>query len=259
MQLASLKLVIASLLLALQPSAADAIVAIPPMTVSMPLVSQDARCKWTLSQIGGRSDGAAVPVPALRIGSPVRRSTVSFTTGGGGTSRGIWEAKQRAAGLPFEPQPFNINSRSQPWIYTELQGQSRNLAYQRVPLLPQHNPIGPEALVYAQSVSKTSGRIVAVQMMLRSAPGTTPRYRLSGNGPCHGETVDIYGTSAFHISVAMLTRDPLCMRQDQFACTKVAPPHGRLLFVHRQKGWQFFEHRWVDFDAISSERKKQGA
>lgn len=229
----------------------DAIVAIPAKTVTMPLITQDARCKWILSIPGGHSEGAAIPVPALRLGAQVRRSTVSFTTGGSGTANLAWRQQRQMAGLPYDPQPFDIKGSGQPWIYTEPRN-DRFFAYQRLPLSPQRIAPAAETLVYAQATSKTAGRIAAVQMTLPSAPAASPRYRLTGSGPCRGEIIDIFSTNAVRISKAMLTSGRLCILKSQPGCASAYLLRGRILFVRKFSGAQYFEHRWVDFDMLSS-------
>jgi hypothetical protein len=244
------------LLQALGPSAAGAIVYRPPTTLFSPLIQvpSQADCRWTLSHPGGRSDGAAIPVPALRLGAPVTRATMSFTTGGSGTANAAWMLRQKEAGLPYEPHSFDLAGEARPIVFVDAaQPAQRSYAYQRLPLVPAGHGFGEMALVHALPDGRQTGRIVSVQMALPAAPKAPPRYRLTGEGKCHGGFIDIYGNMR-NATLATLSNAVLCPGLRPGDCEGRPALRGRLLYVVKLPGAERFTHRWIDNDALHRTR-----
>ncbi len=89
--------------------ASFAIVAVPPEIVGPPSsYMTNGDCPTQFARPGGTTMGAAIPVPALRLGSSVQRAKESFGTGGGGTSNASELSRRRSLGLPTAPKTFDV-------------------------------------------------------------------------------------------------------------------------------------------------------
>ena len=92
-----------------------------PETVGPPPFAFSGPCPVTVSELGGSSGGANIPIAALRLGSPVSRAATSFTTGGGGTSNLAEMMRRKQAGLPYAPAVFDSSLSKLPVVYAPPQ------------------------------------------------------------------------------------------------------------------------------------------
>ncbi|MEG3150160.1 hypothetical protein U1769_09700 [Sphingomonas sp. ZT3P38] len=148
-------LISALILFQMTGPASFAIVAVPPQVVGPPSYMASADCPAQFARPGGTTMGAAIPVPALRLGAPAQRATVSFGTGGGGTSNAIELARRRRLGLPTEPKTFDLAGSALPMVYAP-EGTlfaSGFYAYQRLPLTTKSKNYWPNGLIYALPAS----------------------------------------------------------------------------------------------------------
>ena len=92
-------------------------------------------CPTRFTKFGGSTAGTQIPIPALRLGQPIRRTATSFTTGGSGTANGFEMERRKDAGLPYEPAMFDTSSSDTPLVYAAQVAETTNAyVYQRLPL-----------------------------------------------------------------------------------------------------------------------------
>lgn len=216
-------------------------------------------CPTRFSDIGGSAIGAQIPIPALRLGAPIRRATTSFTTGGSGTANFAEMQRRREAGLPYEPATFDVTSPAAPLVYaTDVANAGNAYLYQRLPLKTGSGMYGPDALIFAQSMSPTAGRIASLQLTMAKAPSTAPRVRLTigrpMSGGCQDQVIDVYAPAMTPEQVRQLFALSSCNWRQLSGCTESQWPRGRVLFVQPSDGPARYNYRWVDYDLLAEAR-----
>jgi hypothetical protein len=245
-----------SLALILLPAGSIARMAMPPAMVG-PQFHQSAKpCSTRFAEFGGSSTGTQIPIPALRLGGPIRRATTSFTTGGSGTANAFEMERRRKAGLPYEPAMFDTSSSNLPLVYAEEAAETANAyLYERLPLKTLSKAYDPNALIFAQAVSLTAGRIASLQLTMAAAPSTLPKVRAffgqSSPGGCRNQAVDIYAPAMTAKQVRDLFSPSQCNWWRLAACTESQLPRGKVLFV--EPGYQAgrYTYRWIDYDLLA--------
>lgn len=239
------------------PTQAPAIVARPPETVGAPFVNLRVGCHFRIETPGGTRIGATIPVPALRLGAPVMRSPISFTTGGSGTANAMEAARRRRAGLQAEPRTFDVAGTTRPEVFAMQAGRIAGwFPYQRLPL-SRTTSAGYDAfsLVFAQATSATTGRIVSVQMTLGHPPVAKPKLRIvadvrSERSRCFpSEGLDVYAPAMTAAHLRRLFAPSGCNWYDLTRCKRADRPQGAVLFVRPQGSGHL--HRWIDYDALA--------
>ncbi|MES2057439.1 MAG: hypothetical protein V4564_16010 [Pseudomonadota bacterium] len=228
-----------------------------PDYVGPPIFREEALCKITVVRPGGQSAGTAIPIPALRLGSPVARAQESFTTGGSATANMAEMARRKAAGLPFEPQIFDPAAAAMPAIFAAEAGTPQlALPYQRLPLKVSGNRYAPDGMIFAQAVSKTTGRIAALVLTLPAAPVGRPKVTLIFRSPS-GKTcqppIQVYASAMTTAQVTGLFDHRLCGWASLSGCTARSDrPRGRVLFVRQLRSGIGHEYRWMDYDLLTA-------
>ncbi|MEO8374408.1 MAG: hypothetical protein ABI471_04230 [Sphingomonas bacterium] len=245
-----------SLALILLPAGSGARAIRPPDIVGPPQYSSAAPCSTRFTEFGGSSAGTQIPIPALRLGEPIRRATTSFTTGGSGTANAYEMERRRKAGLPYEPVMFDTSSSDLPLVYAEEAANA--YLYERLPLKTLSKAYDPYGLIFAQPVSPTAGRIASLQLTMAKAPSALPRVRaLFGQpspGGCRDRTVDIYAPAMTARQVRDLFSHSQCNWWQLATCTESQLPRGRVLFVALGDGPARYTYRWVDYDLLAGTR-----
>jgi hypothetical protein len=238
------------------PTPGTAIAYIPPIVVGPP-PTLFGICPVSLAQPGGAGPGATIPFRALRLGSPVRRTTTSFTTGGSGTANRAIAAQRKAAGLPYEPPTVDPESTALPATFAvDLTASMISAPYQRMPLTASKRVAEPFGLIFAQATSPTHGRIAALTLSLEKRPVAAPRVRLTIDGPpergCRPMAIDVYApaTSAATLARLFVPAGNGCSWARMAGCTRAQWPRGRLLFVSALSGTSY-EYRWIDYDLLA--------
>ena len=242
-------------------SSSNAIVARPAETVGPPqiwLASSDP-CRATISEPGGKTNGAEIPIAALRLGSPVSRGKTSFTTGGGGTSNASEMMRRKQAGLPYAPAMFDSSSSALPVVYAAQPSETNGAyPYQRLPLKPVSDVYDSWALIFVQPVSDTRGQIVSLSLDMKNTPAATPKLRvvsgISASGACQRQTLDVYAPAMTARQVRGLFSPSGCNWYRLSACQRSQWPRGRVLFVLRNDIATRSLYRWVDYDLLAKAR-----
>ena len=152
---------------------------------------------------------------------------------------------------------FDTSSSDRPLVYAGEAAATTNAhVYERLPLKTLSKGYDPYALVFAQPVSLTAGRIASLQLTMATTPSTLPRVRaLFGQpspGGCRDQAVDIYAPAMTARQVRDLFSPSQCNWWQLAACTEGQRPRGRVLFV--APGYQAgnYTYRWVDYDLLAS-------
>lgn len=245
-----------SLALILLPAGSVARMYRPPESVGPLSYWSAPPCSTRFTEFGGSTTGTQIPIPALRLGQPIRRATTSFTTGGSVTANAFEMERRRKAGLPYEPAMFNTSSLDLPLVYAgEAAAAANAYFYERLPIKTVSKGYDPNALVFAQPVSPTAGRIASLQLTMATAPSTLPRVRaLFGQpspGGCRDQAVDIYAPAMTARQVRDLFSPSQCNWWRLAACTESQLPRGRVLFVALGDGPARYTYRWVDYDLLA--------
>jgi hypothetical protein len=216
-------------------------------------------CATRFSEISGSAIGAQIPIPALRLGAPVRRATTSFTTGGSGTANFAEMQRRKEAGLPYEPATFDVASPAPPLVYaTDIATAGSTYLYQRLPLKTDSGIYGPDALVFAQSTSPITGRIASLQLTMTRAPSPAPKVRVTigrpTSGGCQDQVIDVYAPAMTPERIRQLFALSSCNWRRLSGCTESQWPRGRVLFVQPSDGPARYTYRWVDYDLLATAR-----
>lgn len=246
-----------SLALILLPAGSSARYASPPATVGPQISWSAPPCPTRFTEFGGSAAGAQIPIPALRLGGPIRRATSSFTTGGSGTANNAEMQRRKDAGLPYEPAMFDAGSSTPPLLYAAEKTETAVARlYQRLPLKTRSKAYDPFALIFAQPVSPTAGRIAALQLIMAKAPSIRPKVRAFFGRPspdgCRDQAVDIYAPAMTARQVRDLFSPALCSWHYLATCTRSQWPRGRVLFVAPGDGPAHYSYRWVDYDLLAA-------
>lgn len=240
---------IAATLLLVLPSASDAIVARPSEMVGPPRLNLSSACPSRITVVGGATAGPAIPFTSLRIGAPVRRGTVPFITGGGGTSNAFEMERRRRAGLPTTPEPYDLGGSALPVVFAPDVRDARWQPYQILPLKSVNTPVDPVSLIFAESVSPSRGRIVSLELSLKQRPTAKPRVRVSGSGGPNcssGPSFDIFAPTMTTSHIRRLFSSAACNWYNLANCAAADRPRGQVLFV-QDLGDGFFKYRWVNY------------
>jgi hypothetical protein len=214
----------------------------------------------TITEPGGRTGGAEIPIAALRLGAPVSRGKTSFPTGGSGTGNSWEMMRRKEAGLPYEPAVFDSSLSAMPVVYAaQPSGPVGWYVYQKLPLKPVSDRHDREALVFAQPVSDTRGQIVSLSLAMKDAPSATPKLRVvSGltlsSGACQQQTLDVYAPAMTAGELRSLFSITGCNWGQLSACQRSQWPRGRVLFVLRTDKATRDTYRWVDYDLLAKAR-----
>jgi hypothetical protein len=242
----------------LVPAVSPAIVARPVDLVGPAPVDLTPRCGARVETPGGVGSGAAIPIAALRLGMPVKRGVVSFTTGGGGTAAAADRFRRRQAGLPFAPISFDVAGKALPVVFVPPSNWGMPPPYQRLPLKGASPVIGNEGLVFASATTPTMGRIAALALALPKAPGAKPKLRIVAStqavpNRCLPQLgVDVFAPAMTAARIHRLFVGSSCSWYALSGCTRAEWPRGQVLFVYRSGG--AFIHRWVDYDRLARAR-----
>ncbi|MEO8374410.1 MAG: hypothetical protein ABI471_04240 [Sphingomonas bacterium] len=243
-------------------SGSNAIVARPAETVGPPQIwfASSGPCRTMISEPGGKTSGAEIPIAALRLGSPVSRGKTSFTTGGGGTSNASEMMRRKQAGLPYVPATFDSSSSALPVVYAAQPSETNGAyPYQRLPLKPVSGAYDPWALIFAQPISGARGQIVSLSLDMKNMPAATPKLRVvSGlpvsSGACQRQTLDVYAPAMTAGQVRGLFSTSSCNWYRLSTCQRSQWPRGRVLFVLRYEKATRDTYRWVDYDLLARAR-----
>ena len=234
------------------------IVARRPEMVGPPIIALNGRCTARFEMPGGNGIGAAIPIPALRLDAPVRRSSASFTTGGSGTAWFAEIERRKRAGLPYEPRTFDVAGSARPEVYSANAVEAANWQlYQRLPLRTLSRDYDPHSLVFALATSATEGRIASLQLPLREAPTAKPRLRITARTGLDAtvcpqlQSIDVYAPAMTAGQVRALFEASECNWRRLANCPRSQWPRGQVLFVQRQ-GNGYYVHSWVDYDLLAT-------
>jgi len=245
--------------LVLVSSQSAGIIARPVEVVGPPkiLIQMKGGCAARFETPGGTRIGAAIPIPALRLDAPVHRGLMSFTTGGGGTSRAAEMARRRSAGLPYAPKTFDVAGSAPPEVYSaDAAEAARGQAYQQLPLKSLSQDYDPYSLVFALATSTTEGRIASLELTLRKAPTAKPKLRIfAGAAPNAPECtqlqrLDVYAPAMTANRIRSLFAPSGCNWYQLAVCKPSEWPRGQVLFV-RDQGTGHYMHRWIDYDLLA--------
>lgn len=248
-----------SIMLELAVAPASARIAVfPPEMVGPPRAMFNAACPVEVSAPGGGTMGARIPVPALALGSPVQRNPNSFMTGGSGTAYFAERERRRQAELQYAPRTFDPGSAEKPSVFAEGPGFQPRWAYQRLPLKTSGSAYSPNALVFAQATTPTTGRIASLALVLPAKPAARPRLTITGayrlREGCRNEApIDVYAPAMSAGQLRRLFSPSGCNWTNLAACkTRAELPRGRVLFVQAQRSGVGHEYRWVDYDMLTA-------
>jgi hypothetical protein len=232
-----------------------------PETVGPPPIALAGPCRVTISEPGGRTGGAEIPIAALRLGSPVSRGKTSFPRGGGGgTSYFAQRARRQQAGLPYTPVTFDSSLSALPVVYAAQPSETVSwYVYETLPLKAASGAYDPVALVFAQPVSSTSGRIASLSLTMNKMSAATPKLRVvsgpsASSGGCQQQTLDVYAPAMTAAQARSLFSTSGCNWQELSACQRSQWPRGRVLFVLRTEKATRNIYRWVDYDLLAKAR-----
>jgi len=230
-----------------------------PETVGPPPIALGGPCPVTISEPGGRTGGASIPIAALRLGSPVSRATISFAAGLGGTAYMREMMRRAQAGLPSAPAVFDSSSSALPVVYAAQPSETTKWIYERLPLKPVSKAYDPQAFVFAQPVSSTTGRIASLSLTMNKAPSATPKLRVvtglpDSSGGCRQQTLDVYAPAMAAGQVRSLFSTSGCNWRQLSACQPSQLPRGHVLFVLRDEKATRGIYRWVDYDLLAKAR-----
>ncbi len=250
--------VCAALQLAFAPASARVAV-FPPELVGPPRANFTSGCPVQVRTPGGTTPGARIPVPALALGSPVQRNPNSFTTGGSGTAAVAEWARRRKAGLQYDPRTFDPAGSERPSVHAVAGGELRApWAYQRLPLKAAGQAYSPNALVFAQAVTPTAGRIASLALVLPAKPAARPRLTITGGyrlreGCRTEQAIHVYAPAMSAAHIRRLFDPSGCNWANLAACkTRAELPRGRVLFVQASRSGVGYEYRWVDYDMLTA-------
>jgi hypothetical protein len=240
--------------------ASFAIVAVPPEIVGPPFYMASVDCPSQIARPGGTKMGAAIPVPALRLGSSVQRAKVSFGTGGGGTSNAAELARRKSLGLPITPKTFDVAGSALPQVYTPEAAVSASgfYPYQRLPLKTASKGYWPNGLIYAQPTSATTGRIAALVLTLSTPPAARAKLRITtarktSEGVCQRQpSIDVFAPAMSADQLGRLFSPSGCNWRQLASCKPTEWPRGQILFVQQSRSGVGYEHRWVDYDMLAA-------
>ena len=246
-----------SLALILSPAGSVARMYRQPDSVGPQLYWSTPPCSTRFTEFDGSTAGTQIPIPALRLGQPIRRTATSFTTGGSGTANGFEMERRKKAGLPYEPATFDTSSSDLPRVYAGEAAATANAAfYERLPLKTRSKDYDPYALISAQPVSLTAGRIASLQLTMAKAPSTLPRVRIlfgqPSPGGCRYQALDVYAPAMTARQVRDLFSPSQCSLPQVAACAESRRPRGRVLFVQRGEGPAPSSYRWIDYDLLAA-------
>ena len=253
---------VAGLALVATSSGSSARMVRPVETVGPPQIwlASSGPCRSTISEPGGSTSGAEIPIAALRLGSPVSRGMTSFIAGAGGTAYLTEMMRRKQAGLPYAPATFDSSSSALPVVYAPPPWETPwAYPYQRLPLKRVSDGDDSEALVFAQAVSDTRGQIVSLGLVMKKATAATPKLRVvSGlpvsSGACQRQTLDVYAPAMTARQVRGLFSNSGCNWYGLATCQRSQWPHGRVLFVLRNEKATRNLYRWVDYDLLAKAR-----
>jgi len=232
----------------------------PSEMVGPPIIQLGGGCTTRFDSPGGTQIGVTIPIPALRLGAPVRRGLVSFITGGGATAWSAEMERRRRAGLPYVPKTFDVAGSARPEVYSaDVAEAARWQAYQQLPLKSLSRDYDPNGLVFALAMSTTEGRIASLQLTLRKAPTATPKLRVI-TGAAHNaskclqqQRIDVYAPAMTANRIRSLFGPSGCSWHQLAVCKASEWPRGQVLFVQQQDS-SHYVHRWVDYDLLARMR-----
>jgi hypothetical protein len=154
---------------------------------------------------------------------------------------------------------FDTSLSDLPLVYAGEAAETANAyLYERLPIKTLSKAYDPNALVFAQPVSLTLGRIASLQLTMAKAPSTLPRVRaLFGQpspGGCRDLAVDIYAPAMTARQIRDLFSPSQCSWWQPSACTEAQRPRGRVLFVALGGGPARYTYRWIDYDLLAGAR-----
>lgn len=225
----------------------------PPQIVGPWAVELSGVCAAPLQKLGGTGIGAPIPVPGLRLGRLVNRSSVSFPTGGSDTGKATQMERRKRAGMQYEPKTFDAAGSARPEVYSA--DASEPFIYQHLPLKTSATSYDPGSLVFAHATSVKTGRIVSLQLVLRHAPKGSPKLRIVAEIGRDGlrcpsfRGIDVYAPATTAERIVSLFGTTGCNWRELVRCPRSDWPRGHVLFVKRQ-GPNYI-HRWVDYDLLA--------
>lgn len=232
----------------------------PAEIVGPPLIQLSGRCPARVEKMDGNQIGAAIPIRALRLGAPVRRGLISFSTGGSGTARFAEMERRKKAGLQYTPKTFDVAGSALPEVYSANAVEAANWqVYQQLPLKSVSQDYDPNGLVFALATSKTEGRIASLRLTLKKAPAAQPKLRITaGTSSVPTEcpllqSLDVYAPAMSADRIRSLFATSGCSWYRLADCQRSQWPRGRVLFVQR-RGTGYYVHRWVDYDLLATMR-----
>ena len=227
-----------------------------PDSVGPRLSPFSALCPTRFTEFNGPTAGAQIPIPALRLGEPIRRAATPFTTGGSGTANLAEVLRRKEAGLPYEPVMFDVVSSARPTVYAAET--TNDYFYERLPLKTPSAQYDPGALVFAQPTSPAVGLISSLQLTMPKAPANRPKVRVfvgrESSGGCQDQVVDVYAPAMTAEHVRSLFSPSLCNWRRLVACTASQWPRGRVLFVEPADQAGRYTYRWIDYDLLAKAR-----
>ena len=253
-------LVSALILFQMTCPAGFAIEAALPQVVGPPSYRASVDCPSQFARPGGTTMGAAIPVPALRLGSSVQRAKTSVATGGGGTSNAIEFARRRRLGLPTAPKTFDVAGSALPMVYAPEGTLSASgfYPYQQLPLITASKGYWPNGLIYAQPTSPSAGRIASLVLTLSAPPAARPKLRMTpawktSEDICQrDQRIDIFASTMSAEHLRRLFSPSGCSWSRLASCKPTEWPHGQVLFVQKMGNGVFYEYRWVDYDMLAA-------
>ena len=227
-----------------------------PDMVGPPVIQLTSGCVARFEAPGGTRIGAVIPIPALRLDAPVRRSSASFTTGGSGTAWFAEIARRKRAGLQYEPKTFDVAGSERPEVYSASAVEAANWQfYQQLPLKGLSQNYDPNGLIFALATSAAEGRIASLQLTMRHAPTARPKLRVTVGGG-HGapeclqaQSIDVYAPAMTAERIRSLFESSGCSWYQLAACKRSEWPRGQVLFVQHQSTG--YVHRWIDYDLLA--------
>jgi hypothetical protein len=167
--------------------------------------------------------------------------------------------RRKKAGLPYEPATFDTSSSGLPFVYAGEAAATANVyLYERLPLKTLSKEYDPYALIFAQPVSLTTGRIAALQLTMAKAPSALPTVRVlfgqPSPGGCRYQVLDVYAPAMTARQVRDSFSPSQCNLPQLAACAESRRPRGRVLFVQRGEGPAPSSYRWIDYDLLAKAR-----
>lgn len=230
-----------------------AIVARPALLVGPPTPTTSLACLSFATPAGGTL-GVSVPLAGLALGAATKRNGLAFYAGGGGTSGAVLAAQRRQAGVQWQPQIFDPAEKTRPSVFSaNTPWASGPSAYQHLLLRASKSRVLPYGLIYAQPVSRQTGRIVSVGLTLPSKPAARPKVIISMTHARAAACPQFLPVAVYapHMSAAQIRRlftTGSCNWNSMKTCAVADRPRGRVLFVQQVRSGVGYEHRWVDYD-----------